>query len=465
MKSCKLISITGPSGVGKTTISKLISCIFDNSLIISGDDSHRWDRYSDNWKQFTHLDPAANNLEEEKTQLKQLKDMKLIERKLYNHDTGLFDDPITLEPKDVIIYEGLHTLYDNELRDLADVKIFIDTDEMLKTEWKTKRDTLKRGYTVEHVIETIKKRLPDEEKYILPQKQYADIIIKIVKLKSKKQEDIIKLIFIDQTNKNLNLIKLIKKNYNKILSFIKYSKKIGSNSKLTQNIGGNTSLKFEDKMIISSSGINLADIQMFENFCIYKIDHPLTCLFKYGRPSMEMDAHLHLNKATIHTHPIELLTILCSTEAESVIDELYFNFNYSYFNYVTPGFDTGAILSNHLNSSQKEIIFIQNHGIFASSLSFEKSFNLTKKINYLAKKYLLSRKKQIKNIMQTDGILFPDAAVNKKNNKSINDIIYNKIIECGLTPNFLSLEQIEKLINLEQEKYRINMVLNENNIR
>jgi rhamnose utilization protein RhaD (predicted bifunctional aldolase and dehydrogenase) len=204
---------------------------------------------------------------------------------------------------------------------------------------------------------------------------------------------------------------------------------------------------------------------MFEIFCIYKVEHPLTYLFNYGRPSMEMDAHLHLNKATIHTHPIELLTILCSVEVQSIINELYFNFNYSYFDYVTPGFDTGIILSNHLNSSQKEVIFIQNHGIFVSSLNFEKSYDLTKKINHLAKKYLLSRKKQIKDKRQTDGILFPDAAVNKKNNKSINDIIYNKIIECGLTPNFLSLEQIEKLINLEQEKYRINMVLNEDNIR
>ena len=71
MKKNRVISISGPSGVGKTTISNLIISVLEanSAIIISGDDSHKWERGSDNWKNFTHLNPEANNIDKEFKQL------------------------------------------------------------------------------------------------------------------------------------------------------------------------------------------------------------------------------------------------------------------------------------------------------------------------------------------------------------------------------------------------------------
>ena len=71
----KVISITGPSGVGKTTISKIIAvCLgYQDTIIVSGDDAHIWERTDENWKFTTHLNPAANNLKKEFEQLSDLK--------------------------------------------------------------------------------------------------------------------------------------------------------------------------------------------------------------------------------------------------------------------------------------------------------------------------------------------------------------------------------------------------------
>ena len=100
-----LISIAGPSGVGKTTIANMILSINqpNNSLIISGDDAHKWERASEYWQSFTHLDPEANNLEQDYLQLLALKSGETINRRHYNHSNGRFDEPEVITPKEVII--------------------------------------------------------------------------------------------------------------------------------------------------------------------------------------------------------------------------------------------------------------------------------------------------------------------------------------------------------------------------
>lgn len=63
------------------------------------------------------------------------------------------------------------------LRDELDLKIFMDTDNELRNYWKIQRDTEKRGYSKEEIVAQINRRIPDAEKYIYPQKEYADIVI------------------------------------------------------------------------------------------------------------------------------------------------------------------------------------------------------------------------------------------------------------------------------------------------
>ena len=149
LKVNKLIAITGPSGVGKTTISKIISvCLgYEKTIIISGDDSHLWERDDENWKFITHLSPLANNLNKEFIDLSALKNNEAIDRAHYDHTTGRFTKPNSIQPKEFIVYEGLHTMH-GDLSQLADISFYIDVEPSLKNEWKISRDPTKRGYSI-----------------------------------------------------------------------------------------------------------------------------------------------------------------------------------------------------------------------------------------------------------------------------------------------------------------------------
>ena len=65
MKRKYIIGVSGDSGVGKTTLSNLISYLFNenNVLLLSGDDLHKWERNNPNWKTLTHFNPETNNLD------------------------------------------------------------------------------------------------------------------------------------------------------------------------------------------------------------------------------------------------------------------------------------------------------------------------------------------------------------------------------------------------------------------
>ena len=93
----------GDSGAGKTTISESLSNIFTsmNSLVIRGDDMHKWQRGHEKWEEFTHLDPKANLLHQEIDMLNSLKAGKGILRKMYNHDDGTFSNDLNLAPNNL----------------------------------------------------------------------------------------------------------------------------------------------------------------------------------------------------------------------------------------------------------------------------------------------------------------------------------------------------------------------------
>jgi uridine kinase/ribulose-5-phosphate 4-epimerase/fuculose-1-phosphate aldolase len=449
MKNCKIISITGPSGTGKTTISNIISCIFNDSIIISGDDSHRWEREAEQWKVFTHLNPKANDLDKEEDQINSLKRGESIMRRVYNHDTGKFNKVLQINPAQTIIYEGLHTLFTPNLRNTADVKIFIDTSDSLKKDWKIDRDTKSRGYSRKQVTKTIEKRKPDEQKFILPQREFADFIIHL----GKSEESSVEISFTNQTQQNLDLIKRIEKIYNSVSDFVKVCNKVGNKKRLIEKTGGNISVKIGDKIIISSSGISLKDVAFFKNFCICDSENISKQVFTHGRPSMELGAHLYLGKCVIHTHPIDLLAILCAEKSRELVKLLFSDYNYRFFEYTPPGAATARKLSNVF---KEEILFFENHGVFVSSDSFEKSYKLSEEINELARLFLNSTKTRT-TTLNTERPLFPDAAVMLEANKKLNNDIFKKILDSNLQPKFLTDLESEDLLNLEGEKYRIKM--------
>ncbi|NLG05178.1 MAG: uridine kinase [Clostridia bacterium] len=173
------IGISGDSASGKSTLIDIISDFLGTKdlLFIEGDGDHRWERGEEEWKQFTHLNPKANYLYRQAQDVSELRRGQSVLRTQYDHDTGKFTQQQLIKPNRYIVVCGLHSLYLPQMRDNLDLKIYMDTEEDLRKYWKTTRDTSKRGYSMTNTIKQIEERMPDYQQYILPQKQYADLVI------------------------------------------------------------------------------------------------------------------------------------------------------------------------------------------------------------------------------------------------------------------------------------------------
>ncbi len=175
-----IIGVAGDSGSGKSTFTRSISNLLGNDLVsfFSLDDYHTEDRETRMKTGHLPLDPSINNLALAAEHLKTIRRGKAVIKPVYNHKTGKFGPQEVFEPRKIVIVEGLHTLYD-ELRDLLDLKIYVDPSKRIKWRWKIKRDVGERGYDEEKVIKEIQRREPLYKRYIDFQKIYADIVIKI----------------------------------------------------------------------------------------------------------------------------------------------------------------------------------------------------------------------------------------------------------------------------------------------
>jgi uridine kinase len=178
MKTNLTIGIGGDSGVGKTMLLNNLQHILGDKLLqIEGDGEHKWERGDENWSKFTHLDPKANFIHKQAEAIHELKLGNSIKRSDYDHKTGKFTPLYTLKPKEFIAISGLHSFYLPKLRKIIDLKIYMDTDEALRRHWKIVRDTKKRGYSVEKILEQIETRVSDTKKFIYPQKEFANLIV------------------------------------------------------------------------------------------------------------------------------------------------------------------------------------------------------------------------------------------------------------------------------------------------
>jgi uridine kinase len=187
-----VVGVAGDSGAGKDTFADAITGLFGEHSVVklSGDDYHLWDRQKPMWQVMTHLNPMANDLEGFCNDLMSLADGKSVLSRHYDHQTGRMSRPFQIESNDFIIASGLHALYLPVLRECYNLKIYLDIDEGLRRHFKLKRDVQQRGHTVERVLGSFEKREPDSERFIRPQSNYADLILSLQPIHSRRLEDL-----------------------------------------------------------------------------------------------------------------------------------------------------------------------------------------------------------------------------------------------------------------------------------
>lgn len=179
-KRAIVLGIVGDSAAGKTTLTAgLVRAIGPERVtVICTDDYHRYDRTQREERDITPLHPDCNYLDILTQHMHLLRSGQPILKPVYNHSTGTFDSPTYLEPRELIVAEGLHGFSTEALRQCFDIKVYLAPPEEVRRRWKVQRDTSKRGYSKEEVLSQLDRREGDSEQYIRPQKAHADIVVR-----------------------------------------------------------------------------------------------------------------------------------------------------------------------------------------------------------------------------------------------------------------------------------------------
>jgi uridine kinase len=178
-----VIGVAGGSGSGKTSVTKSIYEHFKgHSILMLEQDYYYKDQSHIPFEErlntnYDHPLAFDNNLLID--HLKSLLNHEKIEKPVYDYKLHTrSDDVIVVEPKDVIILEGILILEDERLRDLMDIKLFVDTDADIRIIRRILRDIKERGRSIDSVIEQyISVVRPMHNQFIEPTKRYADIIV------------------------------------------------------------------------------------------------------------------------------------------------------------------------------------------------------------------------------------------------------------------------------------------------
>lgn len=178
-----VIGIAGGTGSGKSTVvRKIIESLPQDEVAVMPQDSY----YKDNRHipleerlKMNYDEPASIEWTLLTKQLGELKEGRTVNMPTYDFITcSRMKETVTVNPKEVVVVEGILVLTDKSLRDMMDVKVFVDADADERLIRVIYRDCIERGRTpqmvIDRYIETLK---PMHELYIEPSKRYADLII------------------------------------------------------------------------------------------------------------------------------------------------------------------------------------------------------------------------------------------------------------------------------------------------
>ena len=178
-----IIGIAGGTGSGKTTVvRKIVNSLAPGEVVLLPQDSYYKDSShvpAELRQQINFDHPDAFDWPLLLQHIQMLKEGKSIEQPVYHYQTSSrLAETIHVEPRPVIIIEGILALCDPDLRNMMDLKIFVDADPDERLIRVIQRDVVERGRTAEAVMERYTRVLkPMHQQVIEPTKRYADLII------------------------------------------------------------------------------------------------------------------------------------------------------------------------------------------------------------------------------------------------------------------------------------------------
>lgn len=178
-----IIGIAGGTGSGKTTVvRRIIESLPKDEVAVMPQDCYYKDNHHiplEERLKMNYDEPASIEWPLLVRQLKELREGKSIQMPTYDFLTcARQSETVTVRPREVVVVEGILVLTDKQLRDMMDVKVFVDADADERLIRVISRDCIERGRTPQMVIDRYQETLkPMHELYIEPSKKYADLIV------------------------------------------------------------------------------------------------------------------------------------------------------------------------------------------------------------------------------------------------------------------------------------------------
>lgn len=182
MENIFVVGVAGGSASGKTTIVQQIRDHFGDAIEVIGHDSYYLAHDGMTYEERSRLNYDHPDSFETARLIRDVKDLKAgktVERPVYDYAIhNRSAETVTVRPRPIILLEGILVLENQELRDLMDLKVFVDTDADERIMRRISRDTLERARSIESIItqyrDTVK---PMHDRFVEPTKYYADVII------------------------------------------------------------------------------------------------------------------------------------------------------------------------------------------------------------------------------------------------------------------------------------------------
>lgn len=177
-----VIGVAGGTASGKTTIVKIIKDYFGEDIELIGHDCY-YKAHDDmpfaEREKLNYDHPGSFDTERMIEDVIALKEGKVIERPVYDYNVhNRSKDTVTVYPKKILMLEGILILEPEALRNLMDLKIFVDTDADERLMRRITRDMAERSRSVESVLRQYRTTVkPMHEQFVEPSKKYADLII------------------------------------------------------------------------------------------------------------------------------------------------------------------------------------------------------------------------------------------------------------------------------------------------